>query len=63
MIFQMQEISNYFIACEIGLWKLNSLGLLAFSPQNEDKGVQVWQGVSLSIPAVSATADPRGLVP
>lgn len=38
VIFQMQEISNYFIACEIGLGELNSLGLLAFSPPNEDKG-------------------------
>lgn len=30
VIFQIQEISNYFIACEVRLLELNSLGLLAF---------------------------------
>lgn len=30
VIFQKQEISNYFTACEISIFKLNSPGLLAF---------------------------------
>lgn len=30
VIFQMQEISNHFIACETGLLKLNPVGLLVF---------------------------------
>lgn len=41
VIFQMQEISNNFMACEIGLHELNPLGLWLFSPQNEDKRVWV----------------------